>query len=120
MTFDDYQDFTHTTAVFRETCTTLAERMAYLTLGLCGEAGEIAEKVKKRFRKYGASGFHPSTPGYEGFQRELVKEAGDVLYYLAQFSAELGQGFGNVARRNKEKLESRQQRGVLRGDGDNR
>ncbi|MBU3942519.1 hypothetical protein KKA24_00885, partial [Patescibacteria group bacterium] len=50
----------------------------------------------------------------------LKKELGDVLWYLAQLSTELGLSFDDVANFNIEKLASRKERGTIHGDGDNR
>jgi len=81
----------------------------YPTLGLVGESGEIAEKVKKMLRGDGVLD-HEAT----------VKELGDVLWYVANLANDLGYDLSEVADRNIEKLESRRKRGVLKGNGDNR
>lgn len=82
-------------------------------LGICGEAGEIAEKMKKIVRdKDGV---------ISDEDRELMaKELGDVLWYLARFAQSIDMTIEDVARLNIEKLESRRNRGVVSGDGDNR
>lgn len=86
--------------------------LVYPVLGLTGEAGEVAEKVKKIIR---------DRDGVVGDQRdELVKELGDVLWYLAACCHELDVPLELIASVNLAKLESRAQRGVLGGDGDNR
>ena len=85
----------------------------YPTLGLCGEAGEVADKVKKVIRDRGGN-----------FSPELIEslklELGDVLWYVAQLSTELGLGLADVASANLEKLASRAARNVISGDGDHR
>jgi len=110
MTFDDYQKQALTTVIstddsFKDTL--------HWVLGLCGEAGEVAEKVKKIIRdKNGAISDEDKT--------ELAKELGDVLWYLAVFAHEMGFSFEEVAASNLKKLQDRQARGVLGGSGDNR
>lgn len=82
-------------------------------LGLSGEAGETADKVKKIIRdKQGK--FTEEDKG------EIIKELGDVLWYLAGISRYLDVDFSEVARGNIEKLESRFLRGKISGNGDNR
>ena len=82
-------------------------------LGLTGEAGETADKVKKIIRdKQGKY--------TEDDRGEIVKELGDVMWYLAGISRYLGVDFSEVAEGNIEKLESRFQRGKIAGTGDNR
>ncbi len=87
--------------------------IVYPTLGLVNEAGELAGKVKKIFRdKEGMIGDE---------DREALKyELGDVLWYLAQIATELDLTLDEVAVANLTKLSSRQQRGVIGGDGDDR
>ena len=85
----------------------------YPTLGLCGEAGEVADKVKKVIRDR------------EGqFSAEVIEalklELGDVLWYVAQLSSELGLALEDVAAANLEKLASRAARNAISGEGDHR
>jgi NTP pyrophosphatase (non-canonical NTP hydrolase) len=87
--------------------------IAYPTLGLANEAGEVAGKVKKIFRDHQGE----VTPE----DREALKqELGDVLWYLSQICSELDLTLSEVASANLEKLFSRLERGQIRGDGDNR
>lgn len=83
-------------------------KVLYPTLGLCGEAGEVAEKVKKQVRD-GVFNRH-----------ETAKELGDVLWYLANVANDIGYGLEEIATMNIEKLSSRKERNVLSGSGDNR
>jgi NTP pyrophosphatase (non-canonical NTP hydrolase) len=85
----------------------------YCVLGLNGEAGEIAEKLKKQIR----SGKVTITPE---FREELSKEIGDVLWYIAQLCTELDLTLEDVMDQNLHKLRSRQERNVLHGEGDDR
>lgn len=81
-----------------------------MTLGLVGEAGEYAEKVKKKYRRTSLISA-PETMG---------KELGDVLWYLARLAALHGFKMTDIMEMNVDKLESRAARGVLQGEGDNR
>lgn len=106
LTFDEYQ-----TGARR---TLLAENehlLAYLALGLGGEAGEIQNKIKKVLR-----GDYPA----EAIRDDLQAELGDVLWYLAVLADALGLSLAEIAQANLDKLASRQQRGQLRGSGDTR
>lgn len=113
LNFDEYQEATKTTAIYpRGRCAD--ERLPevgvlYCSLGLTGEAGEVSEKVKKYIRE-----------GDEEYLEELKKEAGDTLWYLARLCDEMGWGLSEVANENLEKLSSRQERGVIGGEGDDR
>ena len=110
MTFDEYQKRALTTVIsqgddFKDTL--------HWVLGINGEAGEVAEKVKKIVRDKGGK-------ISEEDKKELAKELGDVLWYLAVFAHDLGFSFETIAEQNLDKLQSRQQRGMLGGAGDNR
>jgi NTP pyrophosphatase (non-canonical NTP hydrolase) len=87
--------------------------IVYPTLGLANEAGEVAGKVKKIFRDKGGQ-------ITEDDRRALKGELGDVLWYLTQICTELDLTLEEVARANLEKLFSRQERGQIRGEGDER
>jgi NTP pyrophosphatase (non-canonical NTP hydrolase) len=113
MDFDEYQKQSRITAKYNEADDTFT----YPLLGLVGEAGEVADKVKKHMRDDGK--YHPSELNEEQ-KRELAKELGDVLWYLAQLSTELGYSLSEVAKMNIEKTHSRMDRGKLSGSGDNR
>jgi NTP pyrophosphatase (non-canonical NTP hydrolase) len=86
---------------------------AYPALGLAGEAGEVADKIKKLYRD------HAGVATYE-FREQLKKELGDVLWYLDDLASDFGFTLKDVARENIVKLKSRKERGVLGGSGDNR
>jgi NTP pyrophosphatase (non-canonical NTP hydrolase) len=85
----------------------------YPTLGLCGEAGEVADKVKKVLRDQDGV-FSDDT------RQALMLELGDVLWYVAQLSSELGFELNAVAEANLSKLASRAARNVIGGSGDHR
>ena len=108
MKLNDYQNRARATAIYpRHTA------LAYCVLGLTGEAGEVADKVKKIIRDNDGVLTKES-------KQEIAKELGDVLWYLANLSAELGFDLQSVAEMNIQKLVSRKQRGKLSGSGDNR
>jgi NTP pyrophosphatase (non-canonical NTP hydrolase) len=87
--------------------------VSYPALGLCGEAGEVAEKVKKVIRD---SGGIVSDEAREALKLEL----GDVLWYVSQLAEELRLDLGDIAEANIAKLTSRRERNALQGSGDNR
>ena len=89
------------------------ENFSYPTLGLVGEAGEVAEKVKKIIRDQDGK-------LTEDNKIEIIKELGDVLWYIAIMADEMGVNLEEVAVMNIDKLESRKNRGKLGGSGDNR
>jgi NTP pyrophosphatase (non-canonical NTP hydrolase) len=109
MDFSQYQALSRRTATYPRA----GRDMTYPALGLCGEAGEVAEKVKKTIR---------DDAGVLSDERRaaLARELGDVLWYLAQLATEAGLELEAIAADNLDKLLSRQERGVLRGSGDER
>ncbi len=109
MTFEEYQKKARETAIYPNK----DNNFIYPTLGLVGEAGEVAEKMKKVLR---------DNDGIitEEKREEITKELGDVLWYIANLSKELNISLEDVAQKNIEKLQSRQQRNELHGSGDNR
>jgi NTP pyrophosphatase (non-canonical NTP hydrolase) len=109
MDFSEYQALSRRTATYPHA----GEDLTYPALGLCGEAGEVAEKVKKTIRDHGGV--------LTDERREsLSRELGDVLWYLSQLATEAGLDLEAIAADNLDKLLSRQERGVLRGSGDDR
>lgn len=109
MEFNEYQKQSRTTAKYPH----VGNNFIYPTLGLAGESGEVAEKIKKIIRDDGGSVSAEK-------REEIAKELGDVLWYVAQIAAELGLSLENVAQGNLEKLSSRAARMKLGGSGDNR
>jgi NTP pyrophosphatase (non-canonical NTP hydrolase) len=108
MNFSAYQESAHRTAVYPSDVAAL-----YTTLGLVGEAGEIANKVKKAIRDDGGQ--------MSAARRAAVlDELGDVLWYAAELCTALNADLGEVAAANIAKLADRQARGALHGDGDKR
>ena len=85
-----------------------SNNLTYLALGLVGEAGEVAEKVKKKIRDDKLD------------TAELAKELGDVLWYVTNLAEFIGYDLDEIARINLDKLHSRKARNKLQGSGDNR
>ena len=110
MKLNEYQDVAEATAIYPEDVA-----VTYTTLGLVGEAGEVAEKVKKIMRS-GRSLLDMT----DKENLEIAKELGDVLWYAANLAGDLGYTLEDIAHLNLKKLASRQARGVLEGNGDNR
>lgn len=109
MEFNEYQKKSRQTAVYP----VIGHKCVYPALGLAGESGEVLNKVKKLFRdKQGE---------INDEQRQAIgSELGDVLWYLAQLATEFDLDLSQVAQDNLDKLLSRQQRGQLHGNGDER
>lgn len=108
MTLNEYQSKALETAVYPEDM-----KIIYPTLGLAGESGEVADKVKKVIRDNGKT-FDESR------RLEIAKEIGDVLWYIATLSHDIGYSLDDIAKMNYEKLHSRKERGRICGSGDNR
>jgi len=85
------------------------ERLVENVLGLVGEAGEVAEKVKKMIRD-----------GTKVVPMDIIKEIGDVVFYCTALANHVGYGLDTVVDINVVKLNGRSQRGTIRGSGDER
>jgi len=109
MEFQEYQKLSRMTAIYPN----IGNNFIYPTLGLCGESGEVAEKVKKIIR---------DDNGIISEEKKelLKKELGDILWYISNLASELNLSLDNIAITNIEKLLNRQKRNVLSGSGDNR
>lgn len=109
MDFAEYEERAAETAIYPRN-----QAIIYPTLGLTGEAGEVAEKVKKMIRDGNLDPY------------ALHKEIGDVLWYLAALCNDLSEEFGldlslsKAAENNLAKLADRAKRNALQGNGDNR
>lgn len=111
MELNEFQEHALETAVYPGRWNTGG--LLYATLGLAGEAGEVADKVKKIVRDF--DGILD-----DEYAAAIAKELGDVLWYAAAVADELGYKLDEVAGANVEKLASRAERGVLTGAGDDR
>lgn len=108
LTCNQYMRGTDQTAIYRGADSANQEALMYVALGLAGEAGEVADLVKKWYRDG------------ELNKELLYKEAGDVAWYLARICRHMGWDLGGVLEDNLRKLSDRQERGVLGGNGDER
>ena len=108
MDFNSYQRMAKTTAIYPAT-----HKILYPALGLAGEAGEVANKVKKLVRD-GTS----SLP--KEWKEQIGSEIGDVLWYCAVLADDLGISLGKIASENETKLQGRKKRGMISGSGDSR
>jgi NTP pyrophosphatase (non-canonical NTP hydrolase) len=129
MTFKEYQKLTSTTAAYHTSIDDFVNsqlefkyatsgniipmlNLAYVGLGL-GEVGEAQGKIKKIIRD--SNGIVSSEA-----RDAIGKELGDILWYVSETATQLGLELDDVARENIEKLKSRKERGVIKGEGDNR
>ena len=113
MTFDEYQREAATTAHYPGR---LESNPIYPVLGLNGEAGEVAEKLKKLIRDEEWE----KGPLPENVRAAMAKELGDVLWYISACCDELEITMAEVAQINIDKLRSRQKRDKIKGSGDDR
>lgn len=114
MTFEEYQRETRKTAIYPFADEVGSyEGLSYAALGLAGEAGEVAGKVKKIYRDDG---------GHISPERAaaILDECGDVMWYLSRIADHLESELSGIALNNVRKLEGRLARGTIGGSGDNR
>ena len=115
--FNEYQKKAHETASYPEGCVggINANHTSWLypALGLAEEAGEVAGKFAKAIR---------DSTGKVDEERKasIVKELGDVMWFVAELATCLGVKLEDVAQKNLDKLASRKERGVIHGEGDDR
>jgi NTP pyrophosphatase (non-canonical NTP hydrolase) len=120
----EYADMVSGAAVYREAVEkTLADlsredltkllKIFYATTGLAGEAGEVANKVKKILRDNGGV-------VDDNVRERVLGELGGVAWYLNAASEEFGLRIEDVLNYNYEQITGRQARGTIHGDGDNR
>ena len=106
MDFNMYQKSASETAVYAE-----EYKLMYPALGLAGEAGEVANKVKKVFR----DGLDNLPENWKG---NIAAEIGDVLWYCAALASDLGCSLEDIAEENLKKLSVRKKENKLKGSGD--
>lgn len=108
MTLNEYQQAALETANYPK-----EYNIIYPVLGMNGEAGEVADKVKKVIRDN-------NREFTDDRKREIAKEIGDVLWYCAALAHDIGYTLEEIGEMNNAKLRSRKARGVISGSGDNR
>tara|TARA_R110000751_G_scaffold123322_3_gene224153 strand:+ start:515 stop:844 length:330 start_codon:yes stop_codon:yes gene_type:complete len=106
--FNSYQRSASRTAIYPE-----QHKIIYPALGLAGEAGEVANKVKKLIRD-GPENRPPT------WREDIASEIGDVLWYCAALATDLNLTLGRIAAQNEKKLSARLDAGTIGGSGDNR
>jgi NTP pyrophosphatase (non-canonical NTP hydrolase) len=111
MTFNNYQTNASRTAFYPRVFKN--QGLYYTALGLAGEAGEVANKVKKVMRDNSGN-------LTDGMRSVIADELGDVLWYCAGIADELGMNLEDIAINNINKLQDRLNRGKVNGSGDNR
>ena len=109
MELNEYQAEALSTAIYPND-----NKVEYLALALCGEAGEVADKVKKIIRDHNGDFSDKDT------RDRIAYELGDVLWYAANPANAIGYTLSDIAEINLQKINSRAQRGTLHGSGDNR
>jgi NTP pyrophosphatase (non-canonical NTP hydrolase) len=127
MELNEYQKLTNNTALYHKNILDFINNppvaptaaivdileFSYVTMGLVGEAGEIANKVKKIIRDKKCCVSQSDID-------DLTKELGDVLWYVSELASQLGKSLSTVAKGNIDKLSKRKEAGTLQGNGDDR
>jgi NTP pyrophosphatase (non-canonical NTP hydrolase) len=113
LNFEEYQKEAMKTAQYPF----LGYNLVYPAMGLAGEAGEYCDKIKKMWRNKGVMDTSLLTIQE---RVEIIKELGDVLWYIAASAKELDTDLEFIAISNITKLQSRRERGVIKSEGDNR
>jgi NTP pyrophosphatase (non-canonical NTP hydrolase) len=124
--FDTYQRVAAKSAIYPGQGTILG--LLYTVIKLNGEAGELAEHVGKSLRDDWVATIELELDGFSvvtrpmAFDRKdkLIKELGDVLWYVSAICNELDIHLEDVATANLQKLWDRTDRNVLQGSGDDR
>lgn len=122
LTLDQYQELA------MRTCMPSCDNFSYMMLNLIGEVGELASKVAKDLRRGDVvlgridNDLAPLMPfdAWLDREEEYEKEAGDILWQLAGLCHVMGWKLNAIGEQNLAKLASRQKRGKIDGDGDNR
>lgn len=109
------------------TCMKSCGNYSYMMGNLIAEVGELSGKIAKAqrkglltFEKDGQPAWNGSLADYQDFNIELAKEAGDILWQLSGLCEVMGWDLEVIAQMNLDKLASRQRRGKIDGEGDNR
>lgn len=103
---DEFQVFVETTVA-----TDMRNLDSYSTTGLAGEVGELFSALAK---------YHRGDYSEEEAFKRLRKELGDIQWFICRFATMNGWTMSEVLGELKDKLEDRQEKGTIKGDGDNR
>ena len=113
ITFHEYEWEVNIASFYPDAGIGSLKAIVYGAIGMSGEVGEVTEKIKKVWRDKDGK-----------FSKEdkeaIVKELGDVLFYVTRIAHELGYGLEEVAQMNVDKFTARKEKGTLQGSGDNR
>ena len=117
MNTNDYQDIIAETAIYPKQIA-----LAYCAMGLTGEAGEVADKIKKLYRD---DNLHTLDAAAEmvlidSHKYAIAKELGDVLWYVTAVANEIDMDLSEIMEMNYNKLIKRRETNTLHGSGDNR
>ena len=117
MNFKKYQKIIKKTAIFPSEI-----GMAYCAMGLTGEAGEVADKIKKLYRDDELHTLDAVTKMIliDERKHDIAKELGDVLWYITAMANEIDMSLEEIAQMNYDKLLKRRETNTLHGSGDNR
>lgn len=115
MTLDEYQAEATDLAFY-------SSSIVYPTLGLAGEAGEVAEKIKKLMRDNDINFDADDASEQIGYieKRNIALEVGDIMWYCANLLNDIDYSLEEVAQMNLDKLKDRRDRNVMSGSGDHR
>ena len=96
--------------------------LTYSALGIAGEVGEVCDKLKKYWRdRIWLDTDHFSFSNMRKEDKDgIIKELGDVLWYINDLALGLGSSLYEVAMTNIRKVHNRAQNGTIHGSGDNR
>ena len=106
MTANEYQKLAMTTL---NPCLSEQDVLINAVMGLCGESGEVIDMVKKHIAQ-----------GHELDREKMIKELGDVAWYLAEIAHAIGVPLEDVLQRNIDKLKERYAEGFKTKDSVNR
>jgi NTP pyrophosphatase (non-canonical NTP hydrolase) len=109
MEINEYQENAKLTSVYPKEYSII-----YPTIGLAGECGEVCEKIKKQIRDKNSDFLN------EVFKKDIIKELGDVLWYVAILASDLNITMEEIAYTNILKLNERKNNNKINGNGDNR
>lgn len=117
MNLNEYQSIIDKTAIYPKEI-----GVAYCALGLAGEAGEVADKIKKLYRDQELHSLDAvgKLLLFEENRTNIAKELGDVIWYVTALANEFDLSLEQIMKMNYDKLIKRRETNTLKGSGDNR